>query len=82
MKKEVTEQDLFDLKEKIDNSKTRIDQLTGQKQALMKQLKNEWACNSLQDAEKKLVEMEAQATKLEKTIEEETKKLQEQYNFE
>jgi predicted transcriptional regulator len=49
----MTEQELLNLKEEIEEAKQKTSELKGEKQALMKQLKSEWDCNSLEEADKK-----------------------------
>lgn len=74
------EKELLELKEKVDDAKSTVSELTGQKNALMKQLKEDWDCKSLEAAEDKLKEMERNISILEKKIEKATKELEEKYN--
>ena len=79
--KKLTEQDLLDLKKKIDRAKTEVSELTGQRNALMKQLREEYNCKSLEEADKELQRMEREVTKLESQIETGMKDLQEKYEW-
>ena len=76
----MTEKELLDLKEKVDEAKQTVSELTGQKNALLKQLKDDWGCKTLKEAKEKLEEMESQVTILEKKIERGVKELEEKYN--
>lgn len=62
----MTEQELLNLKEEIEEAKQKTSELKGEKQALMKQLKSEWDCNSLEEADKK---RQAKTTEREKISE-------------
>jgi predicted nuclease with TOPRIM domain len=76
----MTEKELLDLKEKVDEAKQTVSELTGQKNALLNQLKDDWGCKTLKEAKEKLEEMESQVTILEKKIERGVKELEEKYN--
>jgi peptidoglycan hydrolase CwlO-like protein len=76
----LTEQQLLDLKEEVDDAKTKVSELTGQQTALMKQLKEDWDCKTIQEAEEKLETMEKNITILENKIKKGTKELEEKYN--
>lgn len=54
----MTEKELLELKEEIEEAKEKSSELKGEKQALMKRLKEEWDCKSVKDAEKLISEME------------------------
>lgn len=54
-----TETDLLKLKAEIDSARIKVSELTGQKNALVKQLE-EWGCNTIEEAEKKLKDMESE----------------------
>jgi len=70
------EQQLLDLKDKIEAAKTNVSSLSGQKQAMMKQLKDDWDCNTVEEAEKKLKLMDENISKLDKKIDTATKELE------
>jgi len=53
----MTEKELLELKQDIEEAKQKVSELKGEKQALMKQLKETWNCSSLEEAEKKLTEL-------------------------
>ena len=73
-------QDLLDLKEKIDLSKDEINRLNGQKDLLMQQLKKDWKCNTLVQAQKKIKEMETELDTLETAIDTGVTKLKKEYD--
>ena len=54
----MNEKELIALKEEIEEAKEKSSELKGEKQALMKRLKEEWDCKSVKDAEKLISEME------------------------
>jgi predicted nucleic acid-binding Zn-ribbon protein len=74
-----TEKELLDLKSQIDSARIKVSELTGQQNALMEQLK-EWGCKTIEDAEKKLKEMETSISdfdvKIAKGVEDLEKKYQ------
>lgn len=48
----ITNQELFDLKESIEEKKNELAELEGRKKYLMKQLKEKWNCSNIQQAGK------------------------------
>ena len=70
------EQQLLDLKDKIEAAKTNVSSLNGQKQAMMKQLKDDWDCDTIEQAEEKLKQMEKNIGLLDKKIDTATKELE------
>ena len=75
------EQDLLRLKEEVESAKTKVAQFTGQKNALMTQLKSEWKCDSIEEAQTKLKGMELNIDSITTKIEEGIKELEEKYNI-
>lgn len=76
----MTEKDLFDLKEKVDKAKEQVSEYTGQRTVLLKQLKSDWKCNSIEEAEDKLQEMKEEILGLDKSIETGITELEEKYD--
>jgi uncharacterized phage infection (PIP) family protein YhgE len=70
---------LLKLKQKIDDAKTSVAELKGQQTALMQQLKADYKCNSLKEAQDKLKTMEEDIDKLNKQIDKGLKELEEKY---
>jgi hypothetical protein len=75
----MTEQDLLKLKQKIDDAKRQTSELKGHKTALMNQLKTDWKCNTVEEAEKLMTKMDKEITTLNDTIEKGLKELGEKY---
>lgn len=65
----MNEQDLLELKEDIEEAKQKVSELKGEKQALMKRLKEDWNCNSVEEAKLKLAEIEEKIEKITENIE-------------
>jgi len=76
----MSEKDLLDLKEQINEAKTKVSELTGQKQILMRQLKETWGCDTIEQAENKLEELNKRTNSLEKKITIASRELEEQLN--
>jgi hypothetical protein len=74
-------QGLLDLKESIDKAKTEVSKLTGKKEHLMQQLKTEWKCNTIGEAEEKVKEFEKKSKKLESQISDGIAELEEKYQL-
>jgi predicted nuclease with TOPRIM domain len=77
----MTEQQLLDLKDQVEEAKTKVSELTGQKQALMNQLKTDWNCKTIEEANTNLKEMENSISVLEKKIERGVNELEEKYQI-
>jgi len=75
-----TEKELYKLKEKVEKAKIEVSELKGHKSALEKQLKKDWGCDSVEEAEKKLETMKKEVAKLDKDIEAGIEELEEKYN--
>jgi hypothetical protein len=48
----MTEKDLLRLKQTVETAKNNVSMLRGQKQMLMKQLKDDWQCGNVETARK------------------------------
>ena len=77
----MTARELLELKNKITEAKNTTAELKGQQNALMKQLKEEWKCSSLEDAEKLIQKMDGEIDALNKNIEEGMKELESKYQI-
>lgn len=64
----MTERDLLKLKEDIEEAKEKFQQLKGQKNALMQQLKEEWDCTTIKDAHKILKKLEIEVEEISNEI--------------
>jgi DNA uptake protein ComE-like DNA-binding protein len=76
----MTEQQLVSLKKQVDEAKSTVSGYKGHKQALMKQLKDDWGCITVEAAEKKLATMTKEINQLSTQIEEGITKLEEEYS--
>jgi peptidoglycan hydrolase CwlO-like protein len=73
------EKKLLELKKQVDDAKSTVSELTGQKKALMKQLQEEWECKTVEEAGVKLKEMQTEITALEQTIKTGMEELEKKY---
>jgi len=73
----ISEKDLLDLKDQISEAKVKVSELTGQKQILMRQLKETWNCETIEQAEEKLEELSKRKSHLEKKIMKASEELEE-----
>jgi len=78
--KKLDEDALLNLKAEIETAKTTVSELTGQKTALLKQLREEYKCTTIQQAEDKVEKMDKEIKAIEKQIEKETRALEEKLN--
>lgn len=76
----MTEQELLNLKMQVAEAKQTVAELTGQQTALMNQLKEDWKCDSIPDAEEKLENIQKNITTIDKKIEKGILELEEKYN--
>jgi uncharacterized phage infection (PIP) family protein YhgE len=53
----IDEKQLWQLKTRIDQAKVKANELQGRRDLLLQQLKDNWDCGSLQEAEKKVKQM-------------------------
>ncbi|MFA5525867.1 MAG: hypothetical protein WC992_03490 [Acholeplasmataceae bacterium] len=61
-------QRLLDLKERIEGERTRRDELQGELKSLMKQLKQGYSVDTVEDAQELLIEMDERLAGIEKDI--------------
>lgn len=72
----LTEKELLEYKSNIEDSKTRIANLKGQQKMILKQLKENFDCTSIEEAEQKIKEFEKAISILEKKIVKQTSELE------
>lgn len=72
-------QELLKLKERVDEAKQTVAELKGQQTALLKQLKDEWKCSSIEAADRKIKEMKEEIEAMEESIETGLEELEERY---
>lgn len=75
----ITEQQLLKRKKEIEETKTEISELKGQQKVFSKQLKEDWGCNVLEEARKKLTGLKKEVETINEQIEEKTEVLEETY---
>lgn len=73
------ESELLKLKQQIDNAKSQTAELKGHQSALLKQLKDDWKCNSVEEAERLVKKMDKEISDLNRKIEEGLLELEERY---
>lgn len=54
-----TEKDLMVLKKKIDDGKSKIAEIKGKQNYLLKELAEKWGCKNLKEAEKVLIDIQS-----------------------
>ena len=75
----LTEKQLLDLKQEISESKTKLTKLEGQQQYQMQQLKKQYKCDTVEEAEEKAGTMQKEIDKLKAKIKTATEELEEEY---
>lgn len=75
----MNEQQLLDLKHQIDQAKSKAAELKGEQKSLMQQLKKDWECDTIAQAEKNVKEMEKEITTLDDKIKKGVEELEERY---
>jgi|GEM_PF-2032692 len=75
----LTESELIEKKNEIENAKSELDSLKGQKKVYESQLKKDWDCDTLKDGKRKLKKMQNDADELDKEIATELEELEEKY---
>ena len=78
----MNQQKLLQLKEDIEDAKIKVSELTGQRSALMTQLKKDYNCKSLDEADKKSKDLQKQIDDLNSQIEQGIEELETKYDFE
>lgn len=76
------EKDLLDLKEEIEEAKNEVNQLKGQRNGLLESLAEDWKCDSVDEAEKKVAKLKKEIDKMDAKIQKGITKIEEQYDFE
>jgi len=74
-------QTLLNMKKTIEQSKTALARLEGELSGKLKQLKTDFNCSDLTEAERKLVKLDKAIDKGEKQLKEAISKLQEEYDW-
>lgn len=72
---------LLRLKDEIIEKKSKISELKGKKMAILENLKKDWGCSSLEEADTKRIQMHETINSLKKKREKAVQKLQKQYDL-
>src|SRR5512135_2544608 len=62
------EHELFQLKERIETAKTKVNELRGRYNYLVQELNQQWECKTVEEAEEKLNQMNTEAAELDEKI--------------
>lgn len=73
-------QDLLKIKREIEAAKTTVSELTGEQTLLMRQLKEQHGCNTVDEAEKKLEDLDIEISSMTRNIEKGLAELDEKYS--
>ena len=77
----MTEKNLLELKDQIEDAKASVAELKGQQTILMQQLKTNYNCKSIEEAETLLAKWKKEVDKMQMQIGEGLKELEEKYNI-
>ena len=77
----MTEKNLLELKDQIDEAKASVAELKGQQTILMQQLKTNYNCKSIEEAETLLAKWKKEVDKMQIQIDEGLKELEEKYQL-
>jgi len=77
----MNESNLLRLKQQIEKAKTTISELSGRKQYLIKQLKDNWGCSSVEEAKEKMAILSNEIEELNLKIESGIQELEEKYQL-
>ncbi|HUU89402.1 MAG TPA: hypothetical protein VMX17_16840, partial [Candidatus Glassbacteria bacterium] len=70
---------LLNLKTKIEGSKSKVSELTGQKNQLLESLKSDYNCVSVEQAQAKLLDMDTEIRETDSLIKAKVQELEETY---
>ena len=72
-------EDLFALKEEIEDAKTEISELKGEQKAIIKQLNENWECSKIKDGRQKIEEFSKELRTINKQLFEILQRISSQY---
>lgn len=75
----MTDKELLDLKRQVGEAKNKVAELKGQRTELMRQLKDDWGCSSIEQAQTKAAAMKKEIDELNIQIENDLKELETKY---
>lgn len=73
------ERDLLRMKKEIDEAKQKLAELKGQKDFIIKELKEKWNCDSVEDAREQLNQLTEEEKELDSRIQKELGDLEREY---
>jgi C4-type Zn-finger protein len=73
--------ELLELKQQVEDAKMQVSKLEGQREGLLEQLKKDFFCKTLAEAQKKEKELKEEIENLEEEIEEASLVLKEKYDL-
>lgn len=76
----MNEQELLKLKKEIDSAKAEMQELTGEKNYLTKELKETWQCANIKEAEALVKKMEIDISKMQTALEDLLSSIKEKYD--
>jgi len=76
----MNKQGLLDLREDIDEAKDKVNRLEGRKEHLLQQLKEDWDCDSIEEAKQLLQDLKQEVEEMEQKIKEAIQELKEKYD--
>jgi len=77
----LNKEELLELKDKVGEAKTTVSELTGQQTAILKQLKDDYGCETVEEAKVKLKEMSKNIDTLDRKIAKGVEELEEKYEI-
>ena len=75
----MTEKELLKLKKKIDNAEYEEQQLKGQRKAILSNLKEDFDCSTIEEAEQEKRKLKKKIKKLADELEEKLKQIEKEY---
>jgi outer membrane murein-binding lipoprotein Lpp len=76
----MNEKELLNLKEKINQAKTKVSELKGRQDYLMQDLQDNWKCKTIKEAKIRLEDLEQEIKETNNKIEKAIVELKEKYN--
>lgn len=77
----MSKEKLLQLKTDIDTAKVEVSKIKGKKELLENQLKTQFGCSTIEEAEEKVKQLQKKIDKLSTSIEEGIQELEEKYNI-
>jgi len=80
--KEITKEQLLEIKNDIDAAKDKAHNLEGRLDLLYQELKEKWNCKTIEEAKKKLQQFQEQLEKIKTDISVQIKEIEKEYEIE